>query len=94
MPNMAKAFPDSFSTRGEAERAIAERDLAGKKKPRRLVGRWHLVDNTAGTVSISQAIQCAIVMAKREGVSLPVSEVAKIAARDFRALVEKRKAKR
>ncbi|MEN3329077.1 MAG: hypothetical protein V7638_3884 [Acidobacteriota bacterium] len=89
-----KAFPDTFSTRWEAERAIAERELAGLKKPRRFPasGRWHLVDHTGG-VTLSIFIQCAMVEARRLGLNLPASEIARNAAHEFRALAQKRREK-
>lgn len=44
---------NEFSTRNEAETFIAQRNLAGKKKPQRRGGKWFLVDNREGTVNRS-----------------------------------------
>lgn len=44
---------ERFSTRDEAERYIAEKDLAGKKKARRVGGKWHLVANPEGLINRS-----------------------------------------
>jgi hypothetical protein len=71
-----KGWPDSFSSRVEAEQFIAENGQAGKKKARRVLSRWHLVPNTRDTLTLSQFIQCAIVEVRRRGSRLPVSKIA------------------
>src|SRR5687767_5439093 len=93
-PDMAQAFPDSFATRHDAEKEIAKRNLAGIKKPQRLVGRWHLVDNPTGAIGISQFIQCAIVEAQRQGINASLSEIAVNASQAFRDAMRKRKGRR
>lgn len=91
MTSMAKAFPDSFATRLEAEQFIAEHGLAGKRKPRRLVGRWHLVPNTRDTITLSQFIQCAIVEVRKRGSRLPASTIANNATFIWRQHMEGRR---
>lgn len=54
-----------FHTRPEAETRIAERGLVGRKKPRRIGGKWFIVDNPTQTVSKSQFIQALFVKHSR-----------------------------
>lgn len=43
----------TFPTRSDAETYIAQRNLAGKKKPQHVVSRWYLVTNREGTINRS-----------------------------------------
>lgn len=43
----------TFSTRSDAETYLAEHDLAGKKKPQHVGGRWYLVVNREGRINRS-----------------------------------------
>jgi hypothetical protein len=43
----------TFSTRNDAERHIAARNLAGRQKPQRVGGKWFLVVNRDGTINRS-----------------------------------------
>lgn len=62
---------ERFDTRDEAEKYIAEKDLAGKKKARRIGGKWFLVANTEGTINRSLFTKMLYVLrvktAKKEG---------------------------
>ena len=82
---------DSFSTRVECERAIARRNLAGKRKAQRVVTRWYIVDNPDDTLTISQFIQCAIVEAERQRLNLSVSAVASMASEIYKNALSKQR---
>lgn len=46
-----------YSTRTDAERVIAQRGLAGRKRARRVGGKWFLATNESGTVNRSLATE-------------------------------------
>ena len=90
---MRQSFPDSFATRSEAEKAIARRGLVLTRKASRRLGRWHIVDNPSGAVSVSQFIQLAIATARAQGLTESDREIAVRAAQAFRDALRKRRKK-
>lgn len=98
----AKGWPDSFASKHQAEKFIAEHDLAGKKKAERNLWRWLVIDNPDGTISRSLFTQMLIVsyvrQAKKEKwrpseLAMTLAGVPKESARLWKQMDSKRKAK-
>ena len=61
---------NEFSTRTEAEKHIAERGQAGRKKARRVGSQWYLVKNETGGINRSLFVEVYKVACKKAGRSL------------------------
>lgn len=59
--------PEGFSTRTEAERAIAERGQVLEKKAQRRGGPWLIVDNDTGDITRSQFVEAYKQMCRENG---------------------------
>jgi hypothetical protein len=93
---------ERFSTRDEAEKYIAEHDLAGKKKARHVGGKWFLVANPEGTINRSLFTKMLYVervrVAKKEGwlkseLAAALVDVPRDAERIWRQMTRDRKKK-